>query len=91
MFSFPSPVGLSMLMIALGAVCAAQAAENNAASAGPDVFVQNQRLGRGVNIIGYDPLWRDRGRARFQDEHFRLIREKQWVEPILRALIPPEK
>jgi endoglucanase len=22
-------------------------------------FEQNKRLGRGVNIIGYDPLWKD--------------------------------
>jgi endoglucanase len=36
---------------------------------------QNKRLGRGVNIIGYDPLWRSRDRARFHDEHFKLIRE----------------
>mgnify|MGYP005837657639 CR=1 FL=1 len=40
-----------------------------------DAFQQNERLGRGVNIIGYDPLWRDRERARFTDEHFRLIKE----------------
>lgn len=45
----------------------------SAQSAAPDAFEQNRRLGRGVNIIGYDPLWRDRSRARFQDEHFRLI------------------
>jgi aryl-phospho-beta-D-glucosidase BglC (GH1 family) len=35
----------------------------------------NQKLGRGVNIIGYDPLWRSKARARFQDAHFKLIRE----------------
>ncbi len=35
----------------------------------------NKRLGRGVNIIGYDPLWRSRDRARFQERHFRLIAE----------------
>ena len=38
-------------------------------------FEQNKRLGRGVNIIGYDPLWRSRAKARFQNEHFKLIRE----------------
>jgi endoglucanase len=41
----------------------------------PDAFGQNKRLGRGVNIIGYDPLWRDRSKARFQDEHFQLIKQ----------------
>ena len=40
-----------------------------------DAFEQNKRLGRGVNVLGYDPLWRDRAKARFQPEHFRLIRE----------------
>ncbi len=40
-----------------------------------DAFEHNHRLGRGVNIIGYDPLWRARDRARFQDKHFRLLKE----------------
>jgi endoglucanase len=40
-----------------------------------DAFQQNKLLGRGVNIIGYDPLWRSRDRARFQNEHFKLIRD----------------
>jgi len=40
-----------------------------------DAFEQNHRLGRGVNVIGYDPLWRSREKARFQEKHFRLIKE----------------
>ena len=36
---------------------------------------QNKRLGRGVNVIGYDPLWRSRAEARMQDKHFRLSKE----------------
>jgi endoglucanase len=40
-----------------------------------DVFPQNQRLGRGVNILGYDPLWRSPDRARFKERHFKLIKE----------------
>ena len=40
-----------------------------------EVFAQNRRLGRGVNIIGYDPLWRDPGAARFKQKHFRLLKE----------------
>ncbi len=40
-----------------------------------DIYRQNERLGRGVNIIGYDPLWKSRSRARMQDKHFRLIKE----------------
>lgn len=40
-----------------------------------DPFTQNQLLGRGVNIIGYDPIWRSRDQARMQAKHFRLIHE----------------
>ena len=29
---------------------------------------------RGVNIIGYDPIWRDPARARFQEKHFAAIK-----------------
>jgi endoglucanase len=35
----------------------------------------NKRLGRGVNIIGYDPIWKDRVQARFQERHFARIKE----------------
>jgi endoglucanase len=40
-----------------------------------DPFKQNQLLGRGVNIIGYDSIWHSRDQGRFQPKHFRLIRE----------------
>jgi endoglucanase len=40
-----------------------------------DPFVQNQRLGRGVNIIGYDPLWKSRDEARFKAGYFRMIKD----------------
>lgn len=38
-------------------------------------FAQNARLGRGVNVIGYDPIWGSRSEGRMQDRHFRLIKE----------------
>ena len=47
----------------------------NGASAATDAFSINQRLGRGVNIIGWDPLWQNRAQGRFKDEHFKLIHE----------------
>jgi len=40
-----------------------------------DPFTQNQRLGRGVNVIGYDPIWKSRTAGRMQAKHFRLIHE----------------
>lgn len=43
--------------------------------ASSSVFECNRRLGRGVNILGYDPLWSGREQARFQEKHFRLLRQ----------------
>jgi endoglucanase len=39
-----------------------------------DPSLLNQRLGRGVNIIGYDPIWKSRSAGRMQAKHFQLIR-----------------
>jgi len=38
-------------------------------------FEQNKKLGRGVNIIGYDAIWTDASKARMKEEHFKLIKE----------------
>ncbi len=46
-----------------------------AASAPPDAFEQVKRLGRGVNVLGYDPIWEDFAAARFKERHFKLIKE----------------
>jgi endoglucanase len=40
-----------------------------------DPFVQNQKLGRGVNIIGYDPIWRSRDEARFKVGYFQMLKD----------------
>ena len=40
-----------------------------------DVFQQNARLGRGVNILGWDALWQNRERGQFKDAHFKMIQE----------------
>lgn len=40
-----------------------------------DAFKQNGRLGRGVNILGWDALWQDRARGQFKEIHFKMIRE----------------
>jgi len=50
-------------------------ASGSAAAQSPDAVAQNKRLGRGVNVLGYDPIWKDRQQARFQEKHFRLIKE----------------
>src|SRR6185369_12366489 len=32
------------------------------------------RLGRGINVLGYDPIWWKPAKARFQERHFAAIR-----------------
>lgn len=45
------------------------------------------KLKRGVNIIGYDPLWRDPAKARFQTKHFAIIEQGgfDFVRVVLQA------
>jgi len=42
-------------------------------SANADAFAQNKLLGRGVNILGYDPIWRSREQARFKADYFQKL------------------
>ncbi len=44
-------------------------------TAAVDPFDQVKRLGRGVNILGYDPIWDSFGQARFKEKHFKLIHD----------------
>ena len=39
-----------------------------------DGLAQNRKLGRGVNIIGYDPIWKDFEQAHFKAKHFAALR-----------------
>jgi endoglucanase len=59
------------LVTILSGITQARAAEGSPAS---DAFAQNQRLGRGVNILGYDPIWRSREQARFKAEYFQKLK-----------------
>jgi endoglucanase len=47
---------------------------DTAAAGTDDVFVQCRELGRGVNVIGYDPIWESFDKARFKKEYFGVIR-----------------
>jgi len=40
-----------------------------------DPFLINQKLGRGVNIIGYDSIWQSMEKARFKLRYFRMIKD----------------
>jgi endoglucanase len=44
-------------------------------AAAVDPFDQVKRLGRGVNILGYDLIWDHFKDGRFKEKHFRLIHE----------------
>jgi endoglucanase len=72
-------LGSAIVVLALLTLCLSSA--SRAASVAPatvrasDAFDQVRRLGRGVNIIGYDPIWQNFKKARFKERHFKLIRE----------------
>jgi endoglucanase len=36
---------------------------------------QVAQMKRGVNIVGYDPIWQDASRARFKPRHFKIIKD----------------
>jgi endoglucanase len=42
---------------------------------GMNAFVQAHRLGRGVNVLGWDPMWKDPAAARFKPRLFKVIRD----------------
>lgn len=46
-----------------------------AADTFPTPAAQVQQMMRGVNIVGYDPMWKDPARARFQMRHMETIRK----------------
>ncbi|MBW8734845.1 MAG: glycoside hydrolase family 5 protein, partial [Asticcacaulis sp.] len=57
------------------ALMAAGMAPVTAAMPSPSAWDVDRTLGRGVNIIGYDPLWKDARQARFKTYHFTRIRQ----------------
>ncbi len=48
---------------------------SSSASPAAEPFEQVKRLGRGVNVLGYDPIWENSENARFKERHFKLIRD----------------
>ncbi|WP_082450048.1 glycoside hydrolase family 5 protein [Sphingomonas sp. Leaf231] len=64
----------SFLLLSAAASLAVPADNPASVKAGP-AWASATRLKRGVNIIGYDPIWQDRSRARFQSRHFKIIRQ----------------
>lgn len=52
-----------------------------------DPFDQVKQMGRGINILGYDPIWKDFSRGRFKEHHFQRIHDGgfQTVRVVLEA------
>ncbi|MFS0770836.1 glycoside hydrolase family 5 protein [Sphingomonas sp. 1P08PE] len=67
MFRSFSALAIAFGALAVSVAAAAQTSPRTAAAAGA--------IHRGVNVLGYDPLWEDSSRARFRTSHFRIIRD----------------
>lgn len=61
-----------ILALVISGACISNAQNYNSSK---NAFEQNKRLGRGVNIIGYDAIWTDTSKARMTEKHFKLIKE----------------
>ena len=46
-----------------------------AAQTSPRTTTAAAAMHRGVNVLGYDPLWEDPAKARFKTSHFKVIRD----------------
>ena len=62
-------VAFPLMMLLVWCARSAGAAES------VDPSEQIKRLCRGVNILGYDPIWKSFEKRRFKEEHFKLIHE----------------
>jgi endoglucanase len=61
--------------LTMAAVLAFAGAVQAAPTAPLDPYDQVLQMRRGINILGYDPLWKPGGQARFQTRHFATIRK----------------
>lgn len=72
MFKKLAGIGLA-LAIGMGLIAAPAQAQPPFQPVTPEAQVA--QMGRGVNIIGYDPYWRDGGQGNYTEAHFRQIHE----------------
>ena len=61
-----------LLLIGMGLISACAVEPKSAATTG--VFAPAPQFHRGVNVLGYDPYWKDPSKARFQWRHFAEIK-----------------
>jgi len=62
----------AFLLVTLAAAASAQPTSHPAAP--PALHAGDQPFHRGVNVLGYDPYWKDVAKRRFEWRHFREIR-----------------
>jgi endoglucanase len=75
MFSALKKIGLMALALAVvAAPAAAQTKAPKSAFAPISAEAQAKSLGRGVNVLGFDPLWKDFDKRQFDARHFAKIR-----------------
>lgn len=65
----------AIIVMAVASLSAQPSASSNHPFSALDPFVQVKEMQRGVNIIGYDPLWKNFESARFKQSHFSRIHE----------------
>ncbi|MEO8416212.1 MAG: glycoside hydrolase family 5 protein [Ginsengibacter sp.] len=81
-------IGFVVLVVIIFVVAGFAASAQATAGKG-FAFEQNAKLGRGVNIIGYDPIWKDSSKARMKSKHFKLIKEAGFSN--VRIVVSPFK
>ncbi|WP_146399613.1 glycoside hydrolase family 5 protein [Planctomycetes bacterium CA13] len=65
-----------LITLCLSAFVFVARAEQTSESAKPNAAIkQPQHLGRGVNILGYDGIWKSKQTARFKEHYFEMIRQ----------------
>jgi len=64
-----------LLCLVGAAMVLASCASHPSTRAPLSAAAQVKAMQRGVNVVGYDPLWRDAGKARFKPRHFELIKQ----------------
>jgi endoglucanase len=61
---------LLMAVVSFGFCASGRAADPPLSAAGQVALMK-----RGVNIVGYDPIWQDPAKARFKPRHFKIIKD----------------
>lgn len=65
----------ALLLVTATSTAAPQAAEPAPAFVAIDAFSQVGEMGRGVNVLGYDPVWSDAKKGRFTPAMFKKIHD----------------